>query len=209
MPKGIPIVEEHMFQMEPVEKGTSIPSFRRTIIISQEALIAFSLAAVGIERIPPLINDNQYSLTNPSEEIHTQEDLHPFCSPVIHPTTGELITSYKRLAKDPELKEVWETGFGKEWGSLAQGDKRTGSIGTDTFVILRPEQVLLIPNDRVVTYANITQKEDPNRVSITAGGNLIIYPGELTTRTADITTSKILWSSVLSTKKSKYMCLDI
>ena len=63
--------------------------------------------------------------------------------------------SYKRLSKDPEMKEVWETGFGKEWGSLAQGDTRTRAKGTDTFKILRPEQVLLIPNDRVVTYANI------------------------------------------------------
>ena len=74
--------------------------------------------------------------------------------------------------------------------------------------------MLLIPNDRVVTYANIVvdyrpQKDDPNRVRITSRGNLIIYPGELTTRTADITTSKILWNSVLSTKNAKYMCLDI
>ena len=72
----------------------------------------------------------------------------------------------------------------------------------------------MIPNDRVVTYSNIVvdyhpQKEYPNRVRITAGGNLIIYPGELTTRTADITTSKILWNSVLSTKNAIYMCLDI
>ena len=72
----------------------------------------------------------------------------------------------------------------------------------------------MILNDRVVTYANIVvdyrpQKEDPNRVCITAGGNLIVYPGELTKRTADITTSKILWNSVLSTKNAKYMCLDI
>ena len=81
-------------------------------------------------------------------------------------------------------------------------------------MILRPYQVLLVPNYRVVTYANIIvdyrpHKEDPNRVRITAGGNLIIYPGELTTRTADITTSKIMWNSVLSTKNAKYMCLDI
>ena len=79
---------------------------------------------------------------------------------------------------------------------------------------MRPEQVLLIPNDCVVTYANIVvdyrpQKDDPNRVRITAGGSLIIHPGELTTRTADITTSKILWNSVLSAKNAKYMCLDI
>ena len=66
----------------------------------------------------------------------------------------------------------------------------------------------------MVTYASIIidyrpQKEYPNRVRITAGGNLIIYPGELPTRTADISTSKILQNSVLSTKNAKYMSLDI
>ena len=89
---------------------------------------------------------------------------------------------------------------------MAQGDKRIGAIGTNKFKILCPDQVLLILNDHVVTYANIVvdyrpHKEDPNRVRIMAGGNLIIYPGELTTRTAYITTSKILWNSVLSIKK--------
>ena len=53
------------------------------------------------------------------------------------------------------------------------------------------------------------QKPDPNRVRITAGGNIIEYPGELTTRTADLTKSKILWNSVLSTQDTKYMCIDI
>ena len=66
---------------------------------------------------------------------------------------------------------------------MDQGDKRTGAIGTNTFKILRPDQVILIPNDCVVTYYNIVvdyrpQKEDPNRVRITAGGNLIIHPGK-------------------------------
>ena len=63
-------------------------------------------------------------------------------------------------------------------------------------------------------YANIVvdyrpQKEDPNRVRITAGGNLIDYPGKLTTLTANLTTSKVLWNSVLSTENGKYMCIDI
>ena len=39
------------------------------------------------------------------------------------------------------------------------------------------------------------QKADPNRVRMTAGGNLIEYAGELTTRTADLTTAKIVWNS--------------
>ena len=67
---------------------------------------------------------------------------------------------------------------------------------------------------RVPTYARVVvefrpQKEDPNRVRITAGGNLIKYPGELTTRTADLTTTKIAWNSVLSTEGAKYACLDV
>ena len=42
-------------------------------------------------------------------------------------------------------------------------------------------------------------KKAPNQVCITVGGNLIKYPFELTTRTADLTTSRILWNSVIST----------
>ena len=76
------------------------------------------------------------------------------------------------------------------------------------------EQIKNIPADRVVTYARVVvdfrpQKADPNRVRITAGGNLIAYPDELTTRTADLTCSKILWNRGLSTENAKYAGLDI
>ncbi len=53
------------------------------------------------------------------------------------------------------------------------------------------------------------QKLDPHRIQITAGGNLIKYPGELTTKTADLTTSKLMWNSILSSEGAKFMCLDI
>ena len=43
------------------------------------------------------------------------------------------------------------------------------------------------------------EKEDPNRVRITAGQNLMRYPGELTTRAADMRTSNIIRNSVIST----------
>ena len=43
---------------------------------------------------------------------------------------------------------------------------------------------------------------------ITFGGNLISYPFELTTRTADLTTSKLLWNSTISTKGANYICAD-
>ncbi len=53
------------------------------------------------------------------------------------------------------------------------------------------------------------QKADPHCIRITAGGNLIKYPCELSTRTPDLTTSKLMWNSVLITEGAKYMCLNI
>jgi hypothetical protein len=41
------------------------------------------------------------------------------------------------------------------------------------------------------------------------GGNLIKYPGELTTRTADLTTAKVLWNSTISTDRAQYACADV
>ncbi len=77
-------------------------------------------------------------------------------------------------------------------------------------------EIAFIPSDRVVTYSRIVvdhwpQKEDPNCIRMVAGGNLIkgSYLGELMTRTANLTKSKLHWNSVLSTQRAKCMCLDI
>jgi hypothetical protein len=89
-----------------------------------------------------------------------------------------------------------------------------GQVGTNTMFVMDPKDILNIPVDRTVTYANVVvdfrpQKEDPHRIRITARGNLIKYPGKLTTRTAEITTSILHWNSVISTQKAKYMCIDL
>ena len=70
-----------------------------------------------------------------------------------------------------------------------------------------------IPRNRLITYAKIVvdyrpQKEDLNRVRITAGRNLMQYPGELTARTADMRTSKIMWNSTISTRGARDMVAD-
>jgi hypothetical protein len=53
------------------------------------------------------------------------------------------------------------------------------------------------------------KKAAPHRIWITADENLKNYPGELSTHTADITKSKLMWNSILSTEGAKYMCLDL
>ena len=99
-----------------------------------------------------------------------------------------------------------------ELGRIAQGYKDT--LGTNTVKFMNLDEIANIPSDPTVTYARIVvdyrpQKTDPNRVRITAGGNLINYPYELTTRTTDLTTSKIMWNSVISTPGVRYACADV
>jgi hypothetical protein len=65
-----------------------------------------------------------------------------------------------------------------------------------------------------VTYGRFVVDIHPNKtetlqVHLTVGGNLIQYPGDLSTRSADLTTSKCLWNSTISTEGDKYMCLDV
>ena len=130
---------------------------------------------------------------------------------VVHPVTKETITKYKQLITDPLLRETWSKAMCKELGRLCQGFGKTE--GTDTMRCLDLDGIKCILRDRVVTYARIVvdyrpQKEDPNRVRITAGGNLIQYPGELPTRTADLCASKIMWNITIITRDARYMVAD-
>jgi hypothetical protein len=152
--------------------------------------------------------------TDGNRNANYDTNIEHFCAPVIHPITGKTISKYKTLAVDPVMNETWTTALGKEFGIIAQGDNKTGEEGTNCVFVMTPEQVQMIPKDRVVTYAQLVvdfrpQKEDLNRVRITAGGNLLKYPGELSTQTADLTTSKILWSSILSTEDAKFIGINV
>ena len=52
-------------------------------------------------------------------------------------------------------------------------------------------------------------KTETHRTRITAGGNLIDYPGEVSTPTSDLTTMKLHINSAISDVKSRYMCMDV
>ncbi len=111
------------------------------------------------------------------------------------------------------MSEVWQTAFGKDFGGMAQGDNKMGQKGTNFIFVMTPNEVKCIPKNQTVMFACVIanfcpQKVDPHCIGITAGGNLINYPGKLSTRT-DLTTSKLMWNSVLGTEGAKYMCLNI
>ena len=53
------------------------------------------------------------------------------------------------------------------------------------------------------------QKDEPNRMRLTAGGDRLPYDGKKSTRTTGLETTKILFNSVVSTPGARFACYDI
>ena len=138
-----------------------------------------------------------------------------YANPMVHPVTGETISSYKKLMNDPATAEVWQTAFGKDFGGMAQGDNKTGQKGTDAMFVMRHKDIKhALRVGEKITYCNLVvdhhpQKEDPNRIQLTAGGNLIHCNEELLVPTAGLETAKLHWNSAVSTAIAKYICIDL
>jgi hypothetical protein len=101
----------------------------------------------------------------------------------------------------------------KELHRLAQG-KEGVIVSTNTIFSLTHDEIRHIPKDHTITYARIVidhhpQKDNPNCVRITIGGNLIDYPYKLTTHTANMVSAKIIQNSVISTLGAKLGGTDI
>jgi hypothetical protein len=64
-----------------------------------------------------------------------------FASPMVHPMTGETITSYKQLMHNQETAEMWQMAFGKDFGGMAQGDNITGQKGTNSIFVMTWDEI--------------------------------------------------------------------
>ena len=152
------------------------------------------------EALTPLADFTPQKMVPTEYEDNVPNHAH-FVSPMVHPTTGETISSYKRLMNDPETAEVWQTAFGKDFGGMAQKDNKTGQKGTNSvFVMTHKEIDIERATGHKWTYARIVvdyqpQKEEPKWIGIAVGGNLFTYKGNTLTQTADLTTSKLLWNT--------------
>ena len=99
--------------------------------------------------------------------------------------------------------------FTKELNQVAQGNEKLK--GTDTIRSIKKQA---IPAGRTVMCGRICvhfrpQKEDTYRTRLTIDDNRVEYPWEKSTPTAGITTSNILFNSVLSTPDAKFFGIDI
>jgi hypothetical protein len=128
-----------------------------------------------------------------------------------NPDTGE-IAQCKELSKSSDGPH-WRRGNSHEIGRLAQGlGKLDPTItGTNTFFFIDHKKV---PKGRKVTYLNVVsafrpEKKDPYCARWTVGGDQVNCPGNVSTKTADITTAKILINSVLSTPNAKLVTSDL
>ncbi|KAG7342946.1 reverse transcriptase RNA-dependent DNA polymerase [Nitzschia inconspicua] len=124
-----------------------------------------------------------------------------------NPDTGK-IAEYAELSQCSD-GAYWRASNAEEIGRLAQGYKHIK--GTNTIYFIRKKQV---PHHKKVTYLRIVcahrpEKENPYRVRWTVGGNLIDYPHDASTKTADLLTVKLLINSVLSTIGAKFMTGDL
>jgi hypothetical protein len=97
-----------------------------------------------------------------------------------------------------------------EIGRLAQGIK-CGVKGTNTIKFIRREYV---PAGRKATYAYFVvdikaHKEENECTRLKVGGDQIEYPGDKSTRTAGLTTAKMLFNSTISTPGARFLVIDI
>ena len=130
---------------------------------------------------------------------------------VMDAATGKMM-NYRQLMQSPSHKEVWSRSSANEFGRLAQGVG--GRIkGTNTITFIRKSDV---PHDRRkdVTYGQFVctirpEKEEKHRTRFTVGGDRVNYPGEVATPTADMLVAKLLFNSIISTPKAKFMTMDI
>jgi hypothetical protein len=168
----------------------SLPSCTHQCLVTQQAINVMTIckmATVGTIFTHP-------ALISHAKTYHAPHFKH-YASPMVHPVTGKTISSYKRLMKDPVTAEIWQTAFGKDFGGMAQGCNKTGEKGTNAMLVMTINEIAhALQAGTKFTYANLVinhrpQKEDPNRIWITAGGNLISYNSELSVCTADIKTS--------------------
>jgi hypothetical protein len=140
-------------------------------------------------------------INHPSNPKTESVILPEMVNAVICPETGKSL-KHQELITKLRYKIQWMSSTANEINRL---------YNRNTIRFIRRSD---IPKGRKVTYGSSVvdikdHKEEKERTRLTVGGNQIEYPGEKSTRTAGLTTAKILISSVISTQDAKFLVIDI
>lgn len=160
---------------------------------------AITIKEILLHRLESLLHTNAH----PSI-FHT-----PHVCNAINVDTGRE-AEYKELRRCSEGAE-WEQMMSDEIGKCAQGNDAHPDSGTNTFFFIHRHEM---PARKKATYARIVAEDRPHkeikkRIRLTVGGDKIDYPGDVSTKTSDLTTVKILFNSVISTPDAEFMTADI
>jgi hypothetical protein len=64
-----------------------------------------------------------------------------YTNPMVHPVTGETISSYKKLMHNLATAKMRQTAFGKDFGGMAQGDNKMGQKDTYAMFVMIHEKI--------------------------------------------------------------------
>jgi hypothetical protein len=131
-----------------------------------------------------------------------------FIGAVLDNDTGAVL-EYRHFIKLENYKRIWVQSFANELGRLFQGIHDIP--GTDTCFFIKKSQV---PKHKHATYGRICcnvrlKKEEIYRTQLTVGGNLIDFPGNTSTPTADLLAAKLLINSTISTPGAVFLVIDL
>ncbi len=206
-------------EFPPLEIEEQIPEPEcpiQTSTISQELVHNHSNPAGNMcqqHRIQTITQDCAYHLMGTKAAPTAQKaparkyPLQFFCNwanSILDDKTGDLL-EYRHLLESPKYKDVRSQSFSKEICQLA--------TMTKTILFLtKPE----IPQAgcKEITYGCIvctyrSKKRDSYQTRITMGGNLVNYPYNCSTPTANLLTVKLMLNSIISTPNAKFMTIDL
>ena len=136
---------------------------------------------------------------------------HEKVNTVIDMDMGKLL-EYCQVLCHPKFKDDWNILAANEFGRLAQGVGEQVK-GTNMIYFINKAEILA---DRWqdVTYIKFvctvrTEKKDPNKSRATMGGNLINYPDDVNTLTANLLLIKIFLNSMISTPGMRFASAKI
>jgi hypothetical protein len=140
-------------------------------------------------------------INHPSTQKTESVILPEMANAVICPETGKSL-KHQELITQLKYKKQWMRSTANEIDRL---------YNKSTIRFIRRSD---IPKGRKVTYGSCVvdikdHKEEKERTSLTVGGDQIEYPGDKSTRTAGLTTAKILINSVICTQGAKFLVIDI
>jgi hypothetical protein len=128
----------HQHLLRTQSKATFPPTTRRVLplqvtqrIVTQQAMNVLTIKKKAIFNAMFMPHDLMQHAVTP----FTHHFEH-YANPMVHPVTGEMISSCKKLMNDPATAEIWQTALGKDFGGMAQGNNKACQKGTNTMFVM-------------------------------------------------------------------------